>query len=132
MVERRNYQKFHETEEWARSALQQRRNLLRICSHRLKPEQILQAEVEIYPERPIKVSAKRLATFSRAPSFSILDPCTSKPVPDDEIIKPMIEKQKKRLPKFFAKSAYTPKKNTTSEVFYDNAFFVSLYYAYYY
>ena len=100
-------------------------------SHRLKPEQILQVEVEIYPERPIKVSAKGLATFSRAPSFSILDPCTSKPVPDDEIIKPMIKKQKKRLAKFFAKSAYTPKKNTTSEVLYDHTFFASLYYAYY-
>lgn len=47
MVDRRKHQKFHETEEWARSALQQRRNLLRICSHQLTPEQILQVEKEI-------------------------------------------------------------------------------------
>lgn len=126
MVDRRNHQKFHETEEWARSALQQRRNLLRICSHRLTPEQILQVEEEIYPERPVKVSAKRLATFSRVPSFSILAPRTSKPVPVEEIIRPMIEKQKKRLEKFLSKSGQIPqvmtaKANTTSQVCYNEA-----------
>lgn len=58
IVGRCNHQKFHETEEWARSALQQRRNLLRICSHQLTPEQISQVEKEIYPEMQVKVSAK--------------------------------------------------------------------------
>ena len=62
--------------------------------------------------------------FSRVPSFSILAPRTSKPVPVEEIIRPMIEKQKKRLAKFLAKSGQIPqvmtaKANTTSQVYYN-------------
>ena len=48
---RRNYQKYYETEEWALSALKQRRNILQLCERRLTPEQITKIEGEIYPHR---------------------------------------------------------------------------------
>lgn len=105
MVEQRNHQRYYETEEWALSALKQRRNLLQLCEHRLTPEQVTRTEAEIYPHRARKpLSAKRLELLKNVPSFSIMAPQTSDPVPDEEIIKPMIAKQKERLAQFLAKS----------------------------
>ena len=42
MVERRNHQKYYETEKWALSALKQRRSIFQLCQHRLSPEQSYQ------------------------------------------------------------------------------------------
>lgn len=105
MVERRNHQRYYETEEWALSALKQRRNMLQLCKHRLTPEQVTKIEGEIYPHRARKpLSAKRLELLKNVPSFFIRAPRTSDPIPDEEIIKPMIAKQKKKLAKFLEKS----------------------------
>lgn len=103
MIEQRNHQRYYETEEWALSALKQRRNLLQLCEHRLIPEQVTRIEAEIYPHRARKpLLAKRFELLKKVPSFSIMAPRTSDPIPDDEIIKPMIAKQKERFAQFLA------------------------------
>ena len=105
MVERRNHQRYYETEEWALSALNQRRNIFQLCQHRLTPEQITKIEGEIYPHRARKpLSAKRLELLKNVPLFSIMTPQTSDPISDEEIIKPMVEEQKKKLAAFLEKS----------------------------
>lgn len=116
-VEKRNHQRYYETEEWALSALKQRRNLLQLCEHRLTPKQVTRIEAEIYPHRPRKpLSAKRLELLKNVPSFSIMAPQTSDPIPDEEIIKPMIAKQKKRLAEFLAKSKSKSTNTSFSQV----------------
>ena len=105
MIEQRNHQRYYEIEEWALSALKQQRNLLQLCEHRLTPEQVTRIEAEIYPHRARKpLSAKRLEILKNIPLFSIMAPRTSDPILDEEIIKPMIAKQKESLAQFLANS----------------------------
>ncbi len=91
MVERRNHQRYYETEESALSALKQRSNIFQLCRHRLTPAR-----------KPL--SAKRLELLKNVPLFSIMAPRTSDPILDEEIIKPMVEEQKKKLAAFLEKS----------------------------
>ena len=117
MAEKRNHQRYYETEEWALSVLKQQQNLLQLCEHRLTPKQVTRIEAEIYPHRAQKpLSAKRLELLKNVPSFSIMAPQISDPIPDEEIIKPMIAKQKERLARFLAKSRSKSTKTSLLQV----------------
>ena len=105
MAKRYSHQRYYKTKEWALSALKQRRNIFQLCQHCLTPEQITKIDGEIYSHRARKpLSAKRLELLKNVPLFSIMALQTSDSISDEEIIKPMVEEQKKKLAAFLEKS----------------------------